>query len=158
MFKKILFAILVLTVLTSCSDKTNSTVTQSTTSPEIITPTETQKPVDVDLTTLNKIMMYGKINDMVFNADDYVGKTVKMTGNFDVYYDEKSNTHYFSCQVPDPSACCVQGIEFVHKDNLVYPDDYPEIGNKITIMGDYSIIDAGQYEYISITNAEFVNY
>ena len=41
--------------------------------------------VDVDLTTLSSTMVYAEVFNMMMSPDDYIGKTIRMTGIFTVY-------------------------------------------------------------------------
>ena len=38
--------------------------------------------VDIDLTALSGIMVYSEVNSMISFPDNYIGKTVKMQGQF----------------------------------------------------------------------------
>jgi hypothetical protein len=42
-----------------------------------------------------------------------------------------------SCFVPDAQGCCSQGIEFVLDGDYKYPEDYPEVGDPITVEGTF---------------------
>ena len=41
--------------------------------------------VDIDLTALSGIMVYSEVNSMISFPDNYIGKTVKMQGQFTIY-------------------------------------------------------------------------
>lgn len=108
---------------------------------------------DVDLTALSSTMIYSEVSNMVMAPDDYIGKTVKMTGQFAVYYDEAADENYFACVIADATACCQQGLEFQLKGNKNYPDDYPEIGSDITVQGTFSTYDLDGQTYITLKDA-----
>ncbi|MBQ9392656.1 MAG: hypothetical protein IJU18_01520 [Oscillospiraceae bacterium] len=116
-------------------------------------PEET-KDVDVDLTALSSTMVYSEVYNMIADPDAYVGKRIKMSGMLDVY-EGVANT-YFSCVVADATACCAQGLEFVLKENYVYPDDYPAVGEDVTVVGTFTLLHEGQYAYIQIADADLV--
>lgn len=116
-------------------------------------PEET-KDVDVDLTALSSTMVYSEVYNMMADPDAYVGKRIKMSGMLDVY-EGVANT-YFSCVVADATACCAQGLEFVLKENYVYPDDYPAVGEDVTVVGTFTLLHEGQYAYIQIADADLV--
>ena len=68
--------------------------------------------------------------------EKYNGKTIKISGMFSaVYMDTQLLDLRFSCLVSDATVCCTQGIEFVPKDDLIFPDDYPYDYTKITVTG-----------------------
>ena len=109
--------------------------------------------VDVDLTTISSSMVYSVVYDMVYNPDPYLGKTVKMQGLFTTIYDEENNKRYYACVIQDATACCSQGIEFVLKDERVYPEEYPEIGEEITVIGTFDSYDEGMYRFCTLNDA-----
>ncbi|MCR5182740.1 MAG: hypothetical protein K6D56_06920 [Clostridia bacterium] len=121
--------------------------------PEIEDETEN---IDVDLTTLSNTMVYSEVYNMVMNPDDYEGKIVKMNGLFAVYYDEQANKYYFGCIIQDATACCAQGIEFELAGEHVFPDDYPEVNDEISVIGEFDTYEDGNYIYCVLRNAKFV--
>ncbi|MBQ9808775.1 MAG: hypothetical protein IJM55_07910 [Ruminococcus sp.] len=108
---------------------------------------------DYDLTGLNANMMYGQIYDMTVNPDKYKGKSMKMTGNF-AYFKDPAQKEYFSVFIPDAAACCSQGVEFVLKEDRTYPEDYPEIGDPITVTGIFDAYDEYGITYCRLLDAE----
>ncbi len=116
---------------------------------------ESAEGLDVDLTVLSSTMIYSKVFDMMTYPEDYMGKTIKVKGLFSYYYDEATGNEYFACLVPDATACCAQGIEFVLKGDPVYPDDYPELGDEICVTGVFDTYKEGEYTYVTLRQAEF---
>ncbi len=115
---------------------------------------ESAEGLDVDLTVLSSTMIYSKVFDMMTYPEDYMGKTIKVKGLFSYYYDDATGNEYFACLVPDATACCAQGIEFVLKGNPVYPDDYPELGEEICVVGVFDTYKEGEYTYVTLRQAE----
>ena len=111
--------------------------------------------IDIDLTALSSTMIYSEVSNMMFEPDDYVGKTVKMEGNFSVYHDEASDKYYFACIIQDATACCAQGLEFVLKDSYKFPDDYPEVGEEVCVSGVFDTYYESGYYYCTLRNAVF---
>ncbi|MCD7928283.1 MAG: hypothetical protein LUF80_05410 [Oscillospiraceae bacterium] len=114
--------------------------------------TGTAQAVDVDLTQLSSTMVYSEVYNMMVAPEDYIGKTVRMSGQFAIYYDESTETYYFACIVADATACCSQGIEFVLA-GAEYPDDYPELGDEITVSGVFQTYQEGSYTYCTLLDA-----
>ncbi len=106
---------------------------------------------DVDLTVLNKTMVYSEVYNMMVRPGDYVGKTVKMKGNF--AYAEGEGRYYFACVIADATACCSQGIEFVLKDERKFPDEYPKFNEIITVVGTFDTYYEGSNMYCQLINA-----
>ena len=69
--------------------------------------------------------LYSQISNIVYAPENYVGTTIKIKGKFNAYKDDKTNKQYFAVLIPDATACCQQGIEFVLKGDPKYPEDYP---------------------------------
>lgn len=110
--------------------------------------------IDVDLTVLSSTMVYSEVYNMMDNPKEYIGKTVKMNGNFAVYHDGDKN--YYSCIIQDATACCAQGMEFVLKGDYTYPDDYPQPGDEITVEGVFDTYMENDYEYCTLREAIFL--
>lgn len=109
--------------------------------------------IDVDLTVLSSVMVYSEIYNMMISPDDYIGKTVKMNGSFAYYKDESTGQEYFACIIQDATACCAQGMEFALAGDYSYPDDYPAVGDEITVTGKFETYDKGQMKYCVLTDA-----
>lgn len=125
---------------------------------------ETQKSsdpaaVDVDLTQLSSTMVYSEVYNMMTVPEDYIGRTVRMRGQFGLYQatDAAGNPVpdqiYYACVIADATACCQQGLEFVLAGTHSYPADYPEIGTEITVVGTFETYMEGEYQYCHLVNA-----
>ncbi len=126
---------------------------EESTAPE---PAEPSDGIDVDLTTLSSTMIYSEVYDMMVAPDKYVGKTIKMEGLFSGYYDDVTKKNYFACIIQDATACCAQGIEFELTDEYTYPDDYPENGAAICVVGTFDLYKEGNYTYCTLRNARLI--
>ena len=93
---------------------------------------------------------------MMFYPENYVGKTVKMDGMFTYYYDEANDKYYFACIIMDATACCSQGIEFEPSEDFTYPDDFPEDGGDICVVGVFDTYEEDGFTYCTLRNAEIV--
>ena len=112
-----------------------------------------EEGIDYDLTTMSSTMIYSTVSNMMLYPDVYEGKMVKLEGNFSVYHDEKADKYLFAAIVPDATACCQQGIEFVLDGDYKYPDDYPEEGQSITIKGKFTTYNEYGFNYAQLQNA-----
>ena len=116
--------------------------------------------VDVDLTVLSSTMVYSEVYNMLyFYPEDYYGKTVKMTGQFNVYQwvDESGVVAdmpvAYGCIISDATACCAEGMEFVLEGDYTYPDDYPELGTEITVIGEFQSYEGNGMTWYHLVNA-----
>lgn len=93
--------------------------------------------VDIDLTKMNSTMVYSMVFQMVTEPKKFVGKTIKMKGAFSSYQDEETGRRFFGCVIKDALACCSQGLAFETAKVRRYPNDYPDEGASITIVGTF---------------------
>ena len=110
--------------------------------------------VDLDLTRLSSTMVYSEVYNMRYDPEPYYGKVVRIEGIFSAYENPETGEPYFNCIIPDATACCSQGLQFflADGDSLVYPDDYPENGDTVVIVGTF--VENEQNLYMcSIDNA-----
>ena len=122
-----------------------------------------EAPIDVDLTKLSSTMVYSEVYNMMVTPEDYVGRTVKMNGQFAIYQSVDENGEvvsdqiYYACVIADATACCQQGIEFVPEGDLVYPDDFPEVGDEITVTGEFRTYMEGETQFCHLVGAVMEN-
>ena len=146
------------------TSNTESSETEAPELPESETTSETiaspnVSDIDVDLTTLSSTMVYAEVYNMMINPNDYIGKTVKMRGAFGIGYSCKEdgtmdeNTLVYACVIADATACCSQGIEFILSGEHTYPDDYPELGSEITVVGTFATYEEYSMLFCTLTDA-----
>jgi hypothetical protein len=118
--------------------------------------TAEEEDIDVDLTALSSTMVYSEVYNMMVKPDDYIGKTVKMTGMYSYYHDDATGNDYHACIIQDATACCAQGIEFTTTDDFKYPDDYPAMGDDVTVIGRFDIYYEGDFCFMTLLDARIV--
>ncbi|WP_407386101.1 hypothetical protein [Ruminococcus sp.] len=175
--KKFIFLLtvaLMLCSLAACAGNTNSQTASSAASDTASSVTDTASDptqaasaadsntadapktdgVDVDLTTMSSTMVYSEVLNMQQAPEQYLGKTVKMKGPFNV--SEMGGNRYFACLIKDATACCSTGIEFELAGNYSYPDDYPKKDTEITVIGTFTTYMEGNSKYLQLKNAQLV--
>lgn len=111
--------------------------------------------IDCDLSIMSTTMAYSQAVEITNNYKNYIGKVIKMKGNFSVQKAETRN--YYFCNIGDVTACCSSGFEFSLSDtSLVYPDDYPKDNEEITVIGTFSTYFEGEKEYIELKDARII--
>ncbi|SFD03772.1 hypothetical protein [Butyrivibrio sp. YAB3001] len=125
--------------------------------PEENTGKDKKSDIDVDLTALSSTMVYSEVYSMMINPENYIGKTVKMKGQFVPYLDESTGKYYFACFISDAMACCSQGIEFVLTEDYSYPDDYPSEGDTICVIGTFDTYMEGENMYCTLRGANITS-
>ena len=92
--------------------------------------------VDIDLTKMSSTMVYSTVFNMVNNPAKFVGKTMRMRGEYTTYHSSVDDPTQIShaCIVRDAAGCCSQGLEFV-----LTSGNYPAEANEITVVGTISV-------------------
>ena len=124
---KILFKVIIITVLCIFSFSTSS----------IANETVSTNRVDIDLTHMSSTMVFSIVYKMVTEPEKYIGKRIKMKGAFSSYYDEETERRFFGCIIKDALACCSQGLAFETNPPRKYPKEYPSEGTSIIIVGTF---------------------
>ena len=156
----------------SSSNEESSASAESIPTPkEQETPDEQQTPeepeqtqtsadgVDVDLTVLSSTMVYSEVYNMLYNDPaHYLGKTVKARGGFSIYQLVTDGVLQpdpvaYACIIADATACCAEGMEFVLEGDYTYPDDYPELGAEITVIGEFQSYEENGMTWYHLVNA-----
>ena len=166
--KYIAICLLLAANLTACGNADNDTVKPEETSvPTQSTDTQPTKAksadgIDVDLTQLSSTMVYSEVYNMMVTPENYVGKNVKMDGQFGLYCgtnpDGTPNEDqlYYACIIADATGCCSQGLEFVLAGDRTYPDDYPERGDYISVVGTFDLYEENGSKYCRLIDARLV--
>ena len=112
-----------------------------------------EENVDVDLAAMSVIMAYSEIYNMLCYPDDYIGKTVKISGQYACYENPETKKRYNACIITDETACCAQGFEFTLAEES---SEYPSSGDLITIIGTFNIYWEGKNSFAELINSRFV--
>ncbi len=112
--------------------------------------------IDLDLSGMSGTVVYAQIYQMAIHPEEYMGKIVRLSGLFDLFTDSSTNIVYTVCYIPDASACCAQGIEFVWMGNHDFAMDYPEAGTEIVVTGRFETYFEGEWEYKRLADAELI--
>ena len=117
-------------------------------------PEPADTDVEIDLTVMDRDMVYATVYQLVFNSEDYIGKTVRMRGNYVATWYERTQQYYHAVIIQDATACCSQGLEFIWGDGShIYPDEYPKDDTDVEVVGEFETYMEDGYEYCRINNA-----
>ena len=111
--------------------------------------------VDVDLTAFSKTMIYSEVCNILESPEQYIGKTVKMRGQFTILYDDSMKKRYYACMVQDATACCHCGIEFELTDGN-YPEADADNPKEICVVGVFDTYSIGDDVYCTLRNAKLL--
>ncbi|MBR1568138.1 MAG: hypothetical protein IJ648_04180 [Lachnospiraceae bacterium] len=139
------------------SDTANTDADDSSASDDAAAELKSSTPgIDVDLTILSSTMIYSEVYNMMAVPDDYIGKTIKMEGAYSFFEDETTGKQYYACIIQDATACCAQGIEFVPTADFAYPEDFPQEGEDVTVVGTFSLYEENGFQYATLLDAEML--
>ncbi len=119
-------------------------------------PAATPEPlvVDLDLSRLSGTVVYSQVYNMMVDPDSYLGKVIKMAGYYSLYDDTEHGVVYHACVIPDATACCAQGIEFVWAGEHAWPNEYPEEGTDIIVTGRLATYEEEGNLYLHLVEAQ----
>ena len=142
---------LVILLLTSCAPAGGNPP-----APAEAVPAAAPATVDLDLSGMSGTVVYAQVYNLLSNPEEYMGKTIRIAGCYSVYEDTELNKVYHACVIPDATACCAQGLEFVWKGDHTWPDDYPEEMTGITVTGRLDKYEELGLEYLHLVDADLV--
>lgn len=119
----------------SAQDSSSSTYDYYGSSFEEISAPKTD--VELDLSKMNADFVYAFIFQIIVEPEKYEGKTIRMTGTFETFYDDAPYGRHDYCIITDVLACCAQGLEF---ESAIVSGVEP--GQKITVSGTLKLCDA----------------
>lgn len=114
--------------------------------------------VDIDLTRMDKTMTYATMYNLMIYPNDYIGQTIRLSGEYYAIFYEETNKYYHYVLIKDATECCTQGIEFVWDDGShVYPDEYPADTTKVEVTGVFETYyeEGDSNLYCRLKDAEF---
>lgn len=123
------------------------------------TTTETEGLADLsgdtlDLTTMGKDMVYATVYDFLANPDQYVGKSIRMSGTYYSSYYDSTQTRYYYVLIKDALACCAQGLEFIWEDGShSYPEEYPAEESQVVVTGTFQTYEEDGTLYCHLVDA-----
>jgi hypothetical protein len=115
---------------------------------------EGQAVIDLDLSRMSGTIVYSQVYNMLYDPEPWLGRIIRMAGYYNYYDDQEHGTVYHACIIPDATACCVQGIEFVLAGEHTWPEDYPEIGADILVTGRLEEYEESGVIYLHLVDAE----
>ena len=112
------------------------------------------KKVDLDLSRLSGTVVYAQVYNILYEYEPFLGKVIRIAGYYSAYEDPASGAVYHACVIPDATACCAQGMEFVLADEVRWPEDYPEEGTDIVVTGRLATYEEEGDLYLHLIDAE----
>ena len=109
---------------------------------------------DLDLSKMSSTVVYAEINNILEDPGKYLGKVIRLRGLYSYYREPSTSVSYYACVVPDATACCMQGMEFVPAAEPQDPDHFLEDSADITVTGRLEIYQEENISYLHLVEAE----
>lgn len=151
----IILTVMAVVLLTACNNSTDKAISPAPVEQPKAVTTSTPVPkvekdiekIDIDLTEMSSTMVYSEVYNIMNDPETYIGKTIKMRGEYYNYSSYDGTVFFPACVIADATACCQQGIEFVLADGK-----YPEEGTEVTVNGTFRAYidetDGGTYYHL----------
>ncbi len=99
---------------------------------------------DLDLSTMPASIAYAQALAMQREPENYLGMTVRIGGIFN--YSEARQCGVVI--IADTAGCCETSLDFTCVGDVRYPEDYPDLYARFTVVGVFSICegDDGLYQ------------
>ena len=117
---------------------------------------EEQVMIDLDLSRMSGTIVYSQVYNLLYDPSPWLGKTIRMAGYYNYFDDQEHGVVYHACIVPDATQCCAQGIEFIWAGEHAWPEEYPQIGQEITVTGRLEIYEDQGTRYLHLVDADLV--
>ena len=115
---------------------------------------ESPVSVDLDLSVMSSTIVYAEMYNIQFDPGQYLGKVIRLRGLYSYYREPSTGVSYYACVVPDATACCMQGMEFVPAVEPEDPDHFLEDSADITVTGRLEIYVEEGTSYLHLVEAE----
>ena len=110
----------------------------------------------LDLRDFSDTMAYSQLLNIIKDPTDYLGDRIILTGVFTAPFNGFSHEYNYTITIQDNTQCCAQGIEFMPKKKMDYPDDFPGEGEMLSISGILTMFEEGKHGYVYIADAELI--
>ena len=108
--------------------------------------------VDIDLTVLSSTVLSAEIMNIIVNAEDHLGKTIRVKGTYFYLFFEQTGKYYHYVITKEGDECCQEGLEFILSGDPVFPDDFPTMKTPIEVEGVFSLYNEQdrRYYYLAV--------
>ena len=111
--------------------------------------------IDIDLTVLSATVLSAEVMNILVNAEDYLGKTIRVSGLYYYIHYEPADKYFHLVITKDGDSCCLEGIEFRLNGDPAFPDAFPPMRTQIEIDGVFSVHEEFDAEFYYLAADEF---
>jgi hypothetical protein len=113
---------------------------------------ESPVSVDLDLSVMSSTIVYAEMYNIQFDPGQYLGKVIRLRGLYSYYREPSTGVSYYACVVPDATACCMQGMEFVPPAGGLPAEE----GETVTVTGRLAIYQEGGVSWLHLVDTDVV--
>lgn len=95
------------------------------------------KDVDFDLSIMTSTLAFAQMQNIMQGPDNFIGKTMKIKGEYSSAYFGKTQQFYHFISVVDQITCCQETMEFILAGKKKTIQDYPYEGDQIELTGTF---------------------
>ena len=111
-----------------------------------------QRPVDLDLSLLSGTVVYAEVYNIMYDPQSYLGKVIRIRGLYSVFEEPSTGVVYHACVIPDATACCMQGMEFVPPAGGLPAEE----GETVNVTGRLAIYQEGGVSWLHLVDTDVV--
>lgn len=119
-------------------------------------PAATPMVIDLDLSGMSGTVVYAQVYNLMVDPEPYLGKILRIAGYYSAFEDTQRGIVYHACVIPDATACCAQGLEFIWNGEHAWPDDYPEETTDIIVTGRLEMYEEDGNKYLHLVDSDVV--
>ncbi len=109
-------------------------------------------PIDIDMSKLTEAAAYDEVSRIIESPMEYVGKNIKISGTYHLYFDGVTGKTYPNCTFTDRTGMNMAGMEFSLKEGQTYPAD----GSFITVSGHFDVYEEDGDYYCALLDADLL--
>ena len=110
--------------------------------------------VDLDLSEMSGTVIYATIYNIQYDPGPYLGKVIRVRGYYSFFREPSNGNAYYACVIPDATACCMQGMEFVPFAEPEDPDHFLGDNADITVTGRLEVYVEDGASYLHLVEAD----
>ena len=108
--------------------------------------------VDLDLSVMSSTIVYAQMYNIQYDPGQYLGKIIRLRGLYSFFREPSTGVVYYACVVPDATACCMQGMEFVPPAGGLPAEE----GETVTVTGRLAIYQEGGVSWLHLVDTDVV--
>ncbi len=106
-----------------------------------------EQVIHYDLSEMNQVMAFSMLFQMTMNPDFFLETTIKISGRFFRDYSDFSGRYFNYVMITDEAGCCQNGLEFLISGKENIAENYPVQDAKISIVGEFKLLEVDGYTY-----------